>query len=218
MSQEFMDAAIQGSVAKVKEMLLDNPGLARSKDEKGLSVILKAAYYGKRDVVAALLESGASLDIFEAAALGKTEKVKALLKDDSSLVNAYSVDGFMPLGLATFFGHRETVETLLAAGAPVNAPSRESMKMNALGSAMAAERTDIARILIDHGADVNAKAENELTPLHTAAARGNMESAMLLLDQGADINAMTADGKTPLAYAEERNHPGMVDFLQNRAR
>ena len=218
MSQEFVDAAIQGNVAKVKEMLLADPGLARSTDEKGLSVILKAAYYGKRDVVAALLESGVSFDIFEAAATGQTEKVKALLKADPSLVNAYSVDGFMPLGLATFFGHREIVEALLAAGAPVNAPSRESMKMSALGSAMAAERNDIARVLIEHGADVNAKAENELTPLHTAAARGNLESAMLLLDKGADINAMTADGKTPLAYATERNQPGMVEFLQKRAR
>lgn len=80
---------------------------------------------------------------------------------------------------------------------------------------MAAERNDIARLLIDHGADVNAKAENDLTLLHTAAARGNLESARLLLEHGADINATTKDGKTPMAYAQERNNPEMVEFLNH---
>jgi ankyrin repeat protein len=36
------------------------------------------------------------------------------------------------------------------------------------------------------------------------------------LDHGADINATSNDGKTALAYAEERNHPEMVEFLKNR--
>ena len=82
---------------------------------------------------------------------------------------------------------------------------------------MAVQRNDIARTLIAHGADVNAKAANNLRPLHTAAARGNLESATLLLDHGADINATSSDGKTALAYAEERKHPEMVEFLRNRS-
>ena len=44
MSQEFIDAATQGNVAKVKEMLRADPSLAEAKDENGLSVILKATY------------------------------------------------------------------------------------------------------------------------------------------------------------------------------
>ena len=72
---------------------------------------------------------------------------------------------------------------------------------------MAVQRNDIARKLIEHGADVNGKAANDLTALHTAAARGNLEAARLLLDHGADPNATSTDGKTPISYAEERNHP-----------
>jgi ankyrin repeat protein len=216
MSQEFIDAATQGDVAKIKEMLAADPSLAQSKDQDGVSVILKATYYGKRDVVAALLASGVELNIFEAAATGQTDRVRTLIENDPALVNAYSPDGFMPLGLAAFFGHLETVKALLAAGAPVNAASRETMKMSPLGSALAAERNDIARALIDHGADVNARAENDLRPLHTAAARGNLESATLLLENGADIGAVTKDGKTAATYAEERNHPEMVEFLQQK--
>lgn len=216
MSQEFMDAATQGDVAKVKEMLQADPTLAQSKDQNGLSVTLKALYYGKRDVVEVLLDAGVELNIFEAAATGQTERVRALIKDSPELVNSFSSDGFSPLSLSVFFGHPETVDTLLAAGAEVNAPSRETMKLTPLASAMATAQNEIARTLIQHGANVNAKAESDLTPLHTAAARGNIEAATLLLEHGADIDATTTDGKKPISYAEERNHPAMVEFLKNR--
>lgn len=217
MSQEFIDAATQGDVAKVKAMLRADPSLVHSKDQNGLSVILKAQYHGKREVVGELLATGVQIDIFEAAATRQTARVEALIKEDPTLVNAYSVDGFTPLGLAAFFGHPKIVDVLLAAGAEVNAASRETMKMTPLASALAAQQNDIARTLIEHGADVNAKAENDLSPLHTAAARGNLELATLLLDRGADLNAITKDGKTAVAYAEERNHPAMVEFLHSRA-
>lgn len=217
MSQEFIDAAAQGDVAKVKEMLQADPSLAQSTDESGLSVILKATYYGKRDVVEALLASGVELNLFEAAATGQSDRVRALLEEDHALINSYSPDGFTPLSLAVFFGHPATVDTLLAAGAEVNAASRETMKLTPLASAMATAQNEIARTLIAHGANVNAKGESDLTPLHTAAARGNIEAATLLLDNGADLNATTTDGKKPISYAEERNHPEMVEFLQNRS-
>ena len=217
MSQEFIDAATQGDVARVKEMLQADPSLVEAKDQNGLSVILKATYYGQRDVVAALLASGIQLNVFEAAATGQTARVRTLIKDDPALVNSYSPDGFTPLSLAVFFGHPETVDALLEAGAEINAASRETMKLTPLASAMATAQIQIAKTLIEHGANVNAKGASDLTPLHTAAARGNIEAATLLLDHGADINATTTDGKNPIAYAEERNHPEMVDFLKDRS-
>jgi ankyrin repeat protein len=216
MSQEFIDAATQGDVAKVKEMLAGAPSLAKAKDQNGLSVILKALYYGKRDVVDTLLASGVQLDLFEAAATGQTERVRELTAQDPALANSYSPDGFTPLGLASFFGHAATVDVLLAAGAAVSMPSRETMKLTPLASALAVQRNDIVRTLIEHGADVNARGENDVAPLHTAAARGNIESATLLLDHGANIHARTKDGKTPMIYAEEHNHSEMVEFLQTR--
>ena len=158
----------------------------------------------------------AQVGVFAAAAKGHTDELRSLVEKDPALINAYSPEGFTPLGLAAFFGHAKTIDALLAAGADVNLPSRESMKMPPLGSAMAVERNDIARTLIEHGANVNGKAASDLTALHTAAARGNIESAKLLLDHGADINATSTDGKTPLDYAQERNHPEMVEFLKTR--
>ncbi|HET7112007.1 MAG TPA: ankyrin repeat domain-containing protein [Pyrinomonadaceae bacterium] len=214
MSKEFFEAATGGDVSKVKAMLQNNPSLARAKDENGVSIIMKTTYYGKRDVVAALLESGVELDVFEAAATGQTRRLQDLLREDPSLVNAYAPDGFTPLGFAVFFGQPEIVNALLKAGANVNTPSRESMKVTPLASAAAAKRNEIAHLLIAHGANVNARAASGHIPLHEAAANGNVELVKLLIECGADINAKTDDGKTPLDLAIEYKRPEVIEVLK----
>jgi len=214
MSQEFLDAATGGDVSKVKAMLAADPALARAKDENGVSAIMKATYYGKRDVVAALLESGVELDVFEAAATGRTERVVELIEKDPSLANAYSPDGFTPLGFAVFFAQPRIVEALLNTGADVNLPSRESMKVTPLASAAAAKQTEIARLLIAHGANVNARAASGHIPLHEAAGNGNVELVTLLIENGADVNARTDDGKTPLDFAIEYKRTEVIDLLK----
>jgi ankyrin repeat protein len=214
MSKEFFEAAIGGDVSKVKAMLQNDPSLARAKDENGVSIIMKTTYYGKRDVVAALLESGVELDVFEAAATGQTRRLQDLLREDPSLANAYAPDGFTPLGFAVFFGQPEIVNALLKAGANVNAPSRESMKVTPLASAAAAKQNEIAHLLIAHGANVNARAASGHIPLHEAAANGNLELVKLLIECGADINAKTDDGKTPLDLAIEYKRPEVIEVLK----
>ncbi len=217
MKQEFFNAITQGDVAKVKELLKADPQLARAQDEKGTSAILKATYYRKAEVLAALLATGVELNIFEAAATGQTERVRALLKQDKALANRFGADGFAPLSLAVFFGQRETVEVLLAGGAEVNAASREAMKVTSLHSAAAARQLEIARVLLAHGANVNARqADSGFTPLHEAAANGDRELAKLLLEKGADLNAKMKDGKTPLTFALSRSQPELAAFLRER--
>jgi uncharacterized protein len=214
MSQEFFEAATGGDVSKVKAMLQNDSSLARAKDENGVSIIMKTTYYGKKDIVAALLESGVELDVFEAAATGQTRRLQDLLREDPSLANAYAPDGFTPLGFAVFFGQPEIVNALLKAGANVNAPSRESMKVTPLASAAAAKQNEIAHLLIAHGANVNARAASGHIPLHEAAANGNVELVKLLIECGADINAKTDDGKTPLDLAIEYKRPEVIEVLK----
>jgi uncharacterized protein len=214
MSYEFVEAATSGDVSKVKTMLQDDPSLAKATDQNGVSVIMKATYYGKSDVVAALLGSGVELDVFEAAATGKTERVLELINKDPSLLNAYSPDGFTPLGFSVFFGRAETAKALLDAGADVNAASRETMKVTPLASAAAAKQTEIARMLIARGANVNARAVSGHVPLHEASANGNVELVRLLIESGAEVNAKTDEGKTPLDLAIEYKRPEVVELLE----
>jgi len=214
MSQDFFEAATGGDVSKVRAMLQADPSLARSRDDNGVSVIMKATYYGKKEVVAALLESGVELDVFEATATGCVDRVTSLIAQDPTLANAYSADSFTPLGFAVFFGQPEVVKALLAAGAEVNAASRESMKVTPLASAAAAKQTDIARLLIQHGANLNARAASGHIPLHEASANGNVELVKLLIENGSDVNAKTDDGKTPLDFAIEYKRAEVVELLE----
>jgi uncharacterized protein len=174
---------------------------------------MNALYHGKKDVVNELLASGVELNVYEAAGTGQTQCLRELIAADASLINSHSFDGFTPLGLAVFFGHPETVNALLDAGADVNVASNESMQVSPLASASAAGQLDIARVLIAHGANVNARASGDFTPLHEAAASGRLEFAGLLLENGADVNARTTEGKTPLDYAREHQRDEMVKLL-----
>jgi ankyrin repeat protein len=214
--QDFISAVAAGDTVKVREMLEKEPSLIDSKDGNGVSALLTAVFRSRKSMVELLLSQRKELDIFEAASVGDTERVRQLVAGSPELVNAYAPYGFFPLGLATFFGHLETVKALLASGADVNLQSRETMKVSALHSATAAGRLDIARLLLEAHADPNAKAAQDFRPLHEAAARGHMEFAAALLSAGADINARTADGKTPLAFAVEHQKEEMAEFLRAR--
>jgi ankyrin repeat protein len=180
------------------------------------SEILQAQYAGNKQRVQELLDTGIELNIFEAAATGQTARVRVLLAANPTLVNAYAPDGFFPLALAAFFGHADTAAALLGAGADVNLQSRESMKIAALHSAIAARRPDLVQMLLDRGANPNARAETGLTPLHSAAGSGQTELATVLLAHGADLNAQDDRGHTPLGLATEKKQETMATLLRQR--
>src|SRR5947209_6981715 len=214
--REFLAAVREGNAAKVRELLKENPLLAKTRGQDGVSALLQAVYRGRDEIVNLLLASGIKLDIFEAAATGRAGRVRALLKSKPDLANAFASDGFTPLGLAAFFGHVEAAKVLLDGGAQVNVSSRNALKAVPLRSAAVAGHLDIARLLIARGANVNARGEGGETPLHEVAGGGRIEFARLLLDQGADINARGDNGKTPLTVAIENKQAEMANFLRSR--
>jgi ankyrin repeat protein len=153
-----------------------------------MSDILQAVYRGDREE-AERLATGRALDLFEAAALGRTERVQELLADDPSLANAFGDDGFQPLGLAVFFGHPESARVLLDAEAEVNSASRNDFKVMPLHSACAvkdvAKRHELARLLLERGADPNARQQDDFTPLMAADQVGDARLRGLLVEHGA---------------------------------
>jgi uncharacterized protein len=181
---------------------------------EAVSEILQEKYRGNNTRVEELLKTGPTLNIFEAAATGQTARVRELLAGNPNLVNLYAADGFHPLGLAAFFGNKETVEALLQAGADVNQQSRESMKVSALHSSAAAHRPDIAALLLDKGANPNLRGQAGVTVFHEAAATGQIDLAEMLLQHGGDVNARDDSGKTPLAYASDSKQDAMAVWLR----
>ncbi len=214
-TQDFLTAIKAGNHADVALLLDVDPALVNARDEKGLSAVLTAVYYQEPDIAKLLVQRGAELSVFEACAVGELVRVQELIKQQPDLINAYAPDGFQPLGLASFFGHIALVEWLLEVGAVVNSPSRNPMRVMPLHSAVANRRTEIVKLLLDHGADVNATQADDFTPLHEAAQNGMPEVTQWLIERGAQINPrLSSNGKTPLALAIEHKHEAAANLLR----
>jgi uncharacterized protein len=155
-----------------------------------MSELLDAVYRGDEERVGELLAAEPELDVFEAAAVGKTERLRELLDEDAGLANAWADDGFQPLGLASFFGHVGAVRLLLERGAEANSASRNEMRVMPLHSATATDdpeaRYEIAKLLLDHGADPNARQQDDFTPLMAAKQHGDERLRLLLVEHGAE--------------------------------
>ena len=205
MSKEFFDAIKDGKKEEVERLLDLDPGLIHQRDN-GLSPILVAAYHQEPEIASFLADKTVAINIFEAAATGKINNIIRLLARDPSLVNAYTEDGFHPLGLACFFGHLDSAEYLVKAGAPINAQSRNGLKAAPIQSAAAGRHRKIVKMLLDHNADPNIREQGGYTPLHAAAQNGDEEMIRILLYGGADLTIKSNDGKTPLDLALDAGH------------
>jgi ankyrin repeat protein len=167
------------------------------------SELMHARYRGDMAAVEQLRADGRELDIHEAAAVGDTPRLAALLLEDPTLVDAWSVDGAQPLHFAAFFGYPESCRLLLEHGAdpaihaqgfngvaPINAAAATDMKPHAVA-------TEIAALLLDCGAEPDAQQGGGATALHSAAMTRNAELVRLLADRGADPDRPMGDGRTP---------------------
>ena len=109
-------------------------------------------------------------------------------------------------------GDIEAVKQQLAAGA--NANAQYNTGWTALhGAGGVLGHKEIAELLIQNGADVNAKAYFEKTPLHEAAQFGHKEVVELLIANGADVNAKNQWGETPLHDAASRGLKKIIELL-----
>lgn len=177
-------------------------------------------------------------DLIGAVNAGDAERVRELLAEDPSLVAARDDSGVSALLLARYRFDRATTDALLAAD-----PELDVFEAAALGyvdrlrerllddaGAVATYSTDgftplhlaaffgkaeVARILLDHGAGVDAFTRNAFAnqPLHAAAAGRHIEVCRVLLAAGADVNATQHGGYTPLHEAAQHGDVEMSELF-----
>ena len=105
---------------------------------------------------------------------------------------------------ATSQGDLKTIKRHLAAGANIDAafvaPGVLASGATPLHMAVVSDQREVARFLINQGANINAPAQDEYggTPLHWAAVLGRVEMTRLLIDAGANVNVIDENGYTPL--------------------
>jgi ankyrin repeat protein len=211
-ADQLFDAIRKGNAREVSKLLEEDRALIDAK-KSGVSALLTAVYHRHPEIARLFIKRGAKLDIFEASAVGDAARLRQLLADDPSRVNAFAADGFTPLGLASFFGHPEAVRLLLERNADPNLASANAQRVAPLHSAVAGGKVEIVRELLARGADVNARQDLGFTALHGAAVEGGEETIRLLLDHGADPDAKNAAGKTPADLAREHGRGRAVEVL-----
>jgi ankyrin repeat protein len=179
-----------------------------------LSELLEAVYRGDEERVAEILAGAPELDIFEAAAVGRADRVEQLLDVEPGLVSAWTADGFTPLHLAAFFRRPETARLLVERGALVDVVARnEQLQVTPLQSAAAAREEETAALLLERGADPNTRQRGGFTSLHAAAQHGDEPFVALLLAHGADPTLAADDDRTAADFARDGGHAELAARL-----
>ena len=222
------EAVYRGKLEVVQFLLergadINLPGCYHIEHHLEITPYCVARREGRNLVADYLLEHGAKIDIHTAAYLGDYDAVRSHLDNDASLVNSgYLQTVMLPAGTPVTFEHRETawatplcyavmgrnlavIELLISRGATI-APYSERL----LDYAVVVERVDIAKLLLENGADAS-KAPRILDD--------NFEMVRLFKAHGvapADINVQNHMGWPPLVIAcrgDKGEHPLEIQTL-----
>ena len=198
-SDTLLDRISRGRTDLVFE-LLDRPGWRDLLHDGSIKTLQWFVYYNDVTALRAVLAAGGDLA---------------------------SIDLDRELGHAAFFGHWKVCDFLLVHGANVNAAVAETGE-TALHSALCKAGRPyyhyVVRLLVERGADVNARTiagresgafmrdvrTRAETPLHRAAAYADAPTIRFLIEHGAETEARDAHGDSPLSWASVHLRPGHV--------
>ena len=214
----LFEAIRAGDFATVDRILADRPAAASASDDAGLSALTVAAYHGQPAIVSRILAAEPDLDRFEAAIVGDVERLAVLL-DEAEREREVDRETAGRRGArpGAVDGSNGTSRALAEdAAAPIDERSADGF--TALHLAAFFGRPEVARLLLDRGADPNAWATGDLyvQPLHSAVAGGHEEVAAMLIHDGADIDAPQRHGYTPLMGAAQNGMAATVQLLLAR--
>jgi len=132
----------------------------------------------------------------------------ALVSAGARMSGVFDADGRSPLMVAAAHANTRLMRLLLDKGrAPVDERSPEDGATAlhcALSNYVVVEDPAAAALLLDAGADIEAREGNDLTPLAFSVSNHRVAPTRLLLDRGADVNRKVNAGYTPLILATEK--------------
>uniref|UniRef100_A0A0G4GH36 Uncharacterized protein n=1 Tax=Chromera velia CCMP2878 TaxID=1169474 RepID=A0A0G4GH36_9ALVE len=209
-----------GKVELVKFLLEKGADVnVQTKADVDRTVLHEAAGLGNVEIVELLLSHGATLDpvdqcggtpLFYAA--GASLKVVELLLEKGATIPTTDSDLASPLGNAACGGKGHIVKYLLQKGTDVNVQTKRNEGMTALHVAAKFGKREMAQLLLDEGANVDAVDSERFTPL-TYAAGVSLEVVKLLLENRATIPTTRSEWRSPLIRAVETGKVELVKFL-----
>ncbi|CAM9450731.1 unnamed protein product [Sphacelaria rigidula] len=195
----------EGSVGN---LLMGGAG-ANVRDHDGETPLHIAAARGHELVVSSLLLKGADANakdrtqrspLHHAVLNGHTAAAKMLLLAGADATSRYGPYELSPLDVAASLGEVDLLRMFIFHGADANA--RHPNGMTVLHTAAFNNSTDVVRVLLEAGADIEVRdSAAGSTPLYGAAQSGACDAMRVLLQHGADVDAPTSWGWRPLTVA-----------------
>ncbi|MCJ1231794.1 hypothetical protein MMC12_008473 [Toensbergia leucococca] len=198
--------ALQVSVTtehkSMTQMLLARGADVNSRSNFEETLLHSAIRKGNETITTLLLERDADVHarscgippLFAAAQFGNANLIKLLLKKGANIEIEYH--GYTALSRALFQGYEDVIRLLLNMGAGVKTRDhKEPMLHRAI-----INRPIIPTLLLEKGADVNARTTDEATALHRAVQAGRQAIVKLLLEWGAKTDVKDSEGRVPLHY------------------
>jgi cytohesin len=149
--------------------------------------------------------------LHEAAMKGHADVVRVLLAHGAD-PNAYDSTSSTPLDEALRYRHRAVVGLLMDKSGKMSQAAVQKQMQDAIMRG----QIDMVALLLEKGADANARTAGGGMLLHDAALKGHREIAELLVSAGANINALNSAGGTPLHDAALGGHAGVVALLLSK--
>ena len=180
-----------------------------TQDADGCTALYYACHQGQTQAVRLLVEKGAISSIqnnsgfhaLEIAVAKCYSKIAEILLEHGADVDL-DRQGFSALHAAAAVGCIDAINILLKYKATIDMKDRAGTGRTPLHWAIQDGHTDIAKLLISSGANVNDKDSEGFNPLLLACSEGHLETVRLLVKHGAKVNTQTIHEKmTPLHAA-----------------
>jgi hypothetical protein len=131
------------------------------------------------------------------------------LLDAGASLEMHGHEALAPIEIMSRMGHNNALKALLSRGANPNYNNGQPLIFAAL-----ANQSESMKLLVEYGANVNAKDSDKCTPLHYSAAKGNIEMVTFLLAHGADKNALCRKFERPIDWARNSQQKAVVELLK----
>jgi ankyrin repeat protein len=207
--------AIEKNHLEVVRFLADQGASFKARTDVGKGPLRVAATIRSIEIARYLIERGEKADgdadtpdrqrpLHEASS---SPKMTALLLEHGARIDRADARGRTPLHCAIIGRPRVSEGYLKKQGQTFKASYSGPMARTE------ADCDEVVKVLVRHGADLNAADTRRDTPLHVAAEYGDLGAVRLLLDLGADRNRRNAAGRTPAVLATANGHAAVAAML-----